>query len=150
VIGRLRTKHSKLSKLGSESIFREHVLIRLCKAEEDFLSPHSQGKERKIGGIRPIAYSEVARWKGFELSCFAPERPHHRVGGALADSQAPPPVPHSVSCAASPANQTQSFTESISTRRDGYLPGAAAEKAPSAQGSSFQRVARRRRKKTRL
>jgi hypothetical protein len=35
------------------------------------------------------------------------------------DSQAPPTVPHRVSCAASPANQMRSFTDSISTLRDG-------------------------------
>src|SRR5580704_7291500 len=60
------------------------------------------------------------------------------------DSQAPPTVPQSVSCAASPANQMRSLTDSISTRRAGCPPGAAAEKAPSTQGSSFQWVAARR------
>src|SRR6202035_391341 len=57
------------------------------------------------------------------------------------DAQAPPTVPHRVSCAASPANQIRSFTDSISTLRDGCPPGAAAEKAPMIQGSSFQWVA---------
>jgi hypothetical protein len=39
------------AQLGSESIFRGHLWIRFCKTEEDFLSPHADGTERKIGGI---------------------------------------------------------------------------------------------------
>ena len=57
------------------------------------------------------------------------------------ESQAPPTVPHSVSCAASPANHTAFCSGSISTRRAPWPPGAAAEKAPSVRGSLFQRVA---------
>src|SRR5215831_19674773 len=56
------------------------------------------------------------------------------------DSQAPPTVPHSVSCTASPAKYMR-LSGSIRTRRADWPLGAAAEKAPSTQGSSFQRVA---------
>src|ERR1700692_3267596 len=57
------------------------------------------------------------------------------------DSQAPPTVPHNVSCAASPANQTAFCTGSISTRRAPCQPGVAAENAPPTSGLWFQRVA---------
>ena len=57
------------------------------------------------------------------------------------DSQAPPTVPHNVSCAASPANQIVSFTGSIMMRRASWAPGTAAEAAPSVKASAFQRVA---------
>src|ERR1700733_14690250 len=48
------------------------------------------------------------------------------------DSQAPPTVPHNVSCAASPAYQTLLVTRSINCRRANWLPGTAADQAPSA------------------
>src|SRR5262249_19687786 len=56
-------------------------------------------------------------------------------------SQAPPTVPHRVSCVASPANQRRSLSGSDSALRAHCPPGAAAENAPSAQGSRAQRVA---------
>src|SRR5579862_9460786 len=56
------------------------------------------------------------------------------------DSQAPPTVPHSVSWAASPANQIVSPTGSIMTRRASWAPGTAADAAPRVHGSAFQRV----------
>src|SRR5215510_5425165 len=59
------------------------------------------------------------------------------------DSQAPPTVPHSVSCAASPAKYRR-LSGSIRMRRADCPPGDAAENAPSTLGSSFQRVAWRR------
>ena len=70
--------------------------------------------------------------------------PHSRSAASAArspDSQAPPTVPHSVSCTASPAKNSRSRTGSISTLRPGWPPSAAAENAPSAHGSRFQRVA---------
>src|ERR1700692_979211 len=57
------------------------------------------------------------------------------------DAQAPPTVPHNVSCAASPANQMASFTGSIRMRRASWPPGTAADAAPSVQASLFQRGA---------
>src|SRR5205823_13465940 len=56
-------------------------------------------------------------------------------------SQAPPTVPHSVSCTASPANQRRSFRDSESALRAHCPPGEATENAPSTQGSFVQRVA---------
>ena len=56
-------------------------------------------------------------------------------------SQAPPTVPHKVSCAASPANQRRSRSGSASALRAHCPPEDAAENAPSTQGSLFQRVA---------
>ena len=56
------------------------------------------------------------------------------------DSQAPPTVPHSVSWTASPANHTASRTGSASTARAAWPPGTAADMAPSANASAFQRV----------
>src|SRR5262245_34774828 len=57
------------------------------------------------------------------------------------DSQAPPTVPHSVSCVASPARKMRPEIGSVRILREGCAPGAAAEMAPSTQGSSLQRVA---------
>src|SRR6266700_7838438 len=45
-------------------------------------------------------------------------------------SQAPPIVPHNVSCTASPANQRRLRSGSASTLRADWPPGAAAENAP--------------------
>src|SRR6266567_7716121 len=56
-------------------------------------------------------------------------------------SQAPPTVPHKVSCTASPANQSRSRSGSDKALRAHWPPGAAAEAAPRTQGSLFQRVA---------
>src|SRR6266704_2898633 len=56
-------------------------------------------------------------------------------------SQAPPTVPHKVSCAASPANHRRSRSGSASALRAHCPPGDVAENAPSTQGSLFQRVA---------
>src|SRR5437899_12650355 len=55
-------------------------------------------------------------------------------------SQAPPTVPHTVSCAASPANQRRSRSGSASAMRAHCPPGAPAENAPSTHASLYQRV----------
>src|SRR6266511_4750495 len=71
-------------------------------------------------------------------------RPSSRTTASAArspDSQAPPTVPQSVSCAASPAKKMRLLSGSIRILRDGCPPGDAAEKAPSMFGSSFHRVA---------
>src|SRR5262249_60007330 len=60
------------------------------------------------------------------------------------DSQAPPTVPQSVSCAASPARKMRLPSGSMMILRADCAPGAAADEAPSTHGSLFQRVAWRR------
>src|SRR5262245_4051238 len=81
------------------------------------------------------------------LGAHAHRRPPNSRSTASAarspDSHAPPTVPHSVSCTASPAKYMR-LSGSIRTRRADWPPGDAAEKAPSTHGSSFQRVACRR------
>src|ERR1700681_2699593 len=56
-------------------------------------------------------------------------------------SQAPPTVPQSVSCTASPANQRRSPSGSESAFRAHCPPGETKENAPRLQGSLLHRVA---------
>src|SRR6185503_18672240 len=70
--------------------------------------------------------------------------PHNLSAASAArspDSHAPPTVPHSVSCPASPAKNSRSRTGSIRILRPPWPFTPAAENAPSANGSAFQRVA---------
>src|SRR6185312_5376692 len=90
----------------------------------------------------------LLRGLAFGASCFAtvvgvnaPMPLSAPVAARSPDSHAPPTVPHRVSCAASPANHIRPLTASIIVRRADCAPGAAAENAPSANVSSFQRVA---------
>ena len=115
-----------------------------------------QAHRRRVAGVtsaRFIAHDDACRRclrlcrrrrpraAAGRLPSAAPSRCNTASAARSPDSQAPPTVPHKVSCTASPANQTASCTGSIRMRRAPCPPGAAAEKAPSANGSWFQRVA---------
>ena len=63
-----------------------------------------------------------------------PSRRNTASAARAPDSQAPPTVPHSVSCTASPAKNTRLRIGSIRMRRAPCPPGDAAENAPSVHG----------------
>ena len=58
-----------------------------------------------------------------------------RVGARSPDSQAPPTVPNSVSCAASPAKKMRSRIGSIRMRREGWRRAPPPRKRPSRKAS---------------
>src|SRR5436190_8749369 len=104
-------------------------------------APHLVQRPRRVLAARPRDQSlGLAHRRRVPLGAL----PQSRSAASAArspDSQAPPTVPHSVSCTASPAKKRRSRTGSISALRPGCPPGAAAENAPSVKASRLHAVA---------
>src|SRR6266540_3891689 len=141
---------SHVSARSASSLIRRSAQSRPRRADKLLNGSSVTLCSAPDGACRPRPFLGATGYRCGEILYERTSKPRHYSRASFLStasaarspaSQAPPTVPHKVSCTASPANQSRSRSGSASALRAHWPPGAAAEAAPRTQGSLFQRVA---------